>query len=123
MDRLREFVPILERILGFLEKLETAHSKISGLEERFDNLEIAFEDLRTTVTREPPKELYSTHEFAKIVERKPFTVREWCRLGRIRGQKAMCGRGETSEWRVPHEELIRYRNEGLLPMPQLAAWR
>jgi len=61
------------------------------------------------------KEWYSTAEVAKLLGKAEFTVREWCRLGRVRAQKKKCGRGIASEWIVSHEELARIRNEGLLP--------
>ena len=114
MDRLGELVPS-ERLLAFLEKLETVYSKIVNLEVRFGEMERAFADLRTVVTKQPAKELYSVEDFARIIKRSRYTVREWCRLGRLRAGKTLCGRGGVPEWRITHEELIRYQNEGLLP--------
>lgn len=61
------------------------------------------------------KEYYSTGEVAKILGRAEFTVREWCRNGRIWANKRECGRGRTKEWMISHPELQRVRNEGLLP--------
>jgi len=46
-----------------------------------------------------------------------FTVREWCRQGRVEAGKRPCGRGRSREWTVSHKELTRLRNEGLLPLP------
>jgi ABC-type proline/glycine betaine transport system substrate-binding protein len=63
------------------------------------------------------KEWYSTAEVAKLLDKAEFTVREWCRLGRVRAEKKKCGRGVASEWIISHEELTRVRNEGLLPEP------
>ena len=62
------------------------------------------------------KDLYSTAEVAEIVGKAEFTVREWCRLGRVRASKRACGRGKFQEWIVSHEELTRLRNEGILPL-------
>ncbi len=61
------------------------------------------------------KDWYSTAEVAKLLGKAEFTVREWCRLGRVHAQKKKCGRGVASEWIISHEELTRIRNEGLLP--------
>lgn len=72
--------------------------------------------LLTLVNQEPPKEYYSTTEVAEILDRAEFTVREWCRLGRIWAEKRQCGRGTSKEWMISHEELQRIRNEGLLPL-------
>jgi hypothetical protein len=59
---------------------------------------------------------YSTDEFARLVGRAEYTVREWCRLGRIKANKRVCGRGNSPEWSIPHDELERYRAEGLRPL-------
>jgi hypothetical protein len=71
--------------------------------------------LAALVEQRTVKDWYSTAEMAAILGRAEFTVREWCRLGRVRAEKKKCGRGPASEWIVSHEELTRVRNEGLLP--------
>jgi hypothetical protein len=62
------------------------------------------------------KDWYSTDEVAAILGKAPFTVRQWCRLGRVRAKKRPCGRGLSAEWMIAHEELQRIQNEGLLPL-------
>lgn len=68
------------------------------------------------VDRPRNKEWYSTHEVAEILAKRPYTVRNWCRMGRVRAEKIESGRGVDGEWRISHEELTRIRNEGLLPL-------
>ena len=75
--------------------------------------------LAALVEQRSVKEWYSTAEVAAVLRRAEFTVREWCRLGRVRAEKKKCGRGPSSEWIVSHAELTRVRNEGLLPDPRL----
>ena len=81
--------------------------------EKIENLLAALVEQRAT------KEWYTTAEVAKALDRAEFTVREWCRLGRVRAEKKKAGRGPSSEWIMSHAELTRVRNEGLLPDPQL----
>jgi hypothetical protein len=84
-----------------------------------DELLVRLEKIETLlaalVEQRTVKEWYSTAEVAAILGRAEFTVREWCRLGRVRAEKKKCGRGPASEWIVSHAELTRVRNEGLLP--------
>jgi hypothetical protein len=75
--------------------------------------------LSTLVEQRTVKEWYSTAEVAKLLGRAEFTVREWCRLGRVRAEKKKSGRGPASEWMISHGELTRVRNEGLLPDSRL----
>lgn len=81
--------------------------------ERLDRLEAAIAQL---LDRETAKEWYSTAELAKVLGKAEFTVREWCRLGRIHAEKRNSGRGAFPAWVVSHGELLRYRREGLLPL-------
>lgn len=62
------------------------------------------------------KEWYTTKEAAGLLEKRPYTVREWCRHGRIHAEKAQAGRGLDDEWRISHDEIQRIRNSGLLPV-------
>ena len=73
--------------------------------------------LAALVEQRTVKNWYSTGEVAAILGRAEFTVREWCRLGRVRAEKKKSGRGPASEWIISHVELTRIRNEGLLPDP------
>ena len=75
--------------------------------------------LASLVEQRTIKEWYSTAEVATLLGRAEFTVREWCRLGRVYAQKKKAGRGPASEWIVSHAELTRVRNEGLLPDARL----
>lgn len=62
------------------------------------------------------KDWYTTDELACLVGKAEFTVREWCRKGRIRAEKRNSGRGAFPAWVVSHQELQRYQREGLLPV-------
>jgi hypothetical protein len=68
------------------------------------------------VERQCVREFYGTEEFAKAVGKAEFTVREWCRHGRIRAEKRLSGRGAFPAWVISHTELLRFRKEGLLPL-------
>lgn len=71
--------------------------------------------IQSIASQQPAKEWYSTDEVARILGRAPFTVREWCRNGRVRASKRDCGRGSAKEWIIDQQELRRIQNEGLLP--------
>jgi hypothetical protein len=62
------------------------------------------------------KDWYTTDEVARIARKAEFTVREWCRLGRMRAEKRNSGRGAFPAWVISHQELLRYQREGLLPL-------
>ena len=71
--------------------------------------------LTSLAEREQVRDFYSVEEFSKILGKAEFTCREWCRLGRIRARKKNSGRGKHPAWAICHDELLRYRREGLLP--------
>lgn len=81
--------------------------------ERLDRIETLLRDLMTQRT---VKDWYTVAEAAGILRKAEFTVREWCRLGRVYASKRACGRGLSQEWIIANEELTRIRNEGLLPL-------
>jgi hypothetical protein len=86
------------------------------IDERLDKIEGL---LSVLVERQTVKDYYSTDEFARIVGKAEFTVREWARLGRINAKKRKSGRGAFAAWVISHQELQRYQREGLLaPAPQ-----
>ena len=98
-----------ENVLAQLDEV------LVDLSERMDTLEALF---RTLVAQKTVKESYTTQEAAKILEKRPYTVREWCRNRRVNAYKPGCGRGAEEEWRITHDELVRIQNEGLLPPPE-----
>jgi hypothetical protein len=86
---------------------------LHDLIERLDRMEAA---LHVLVERQKVKDWYGTEEVAKIVGKAEFTVREWCRLGRIQAEKRRSGRGAFAAWVISHTELMRVQREGLLPV-------
>lgn len=83
------------------------------LEERLEQIESM---LATLINRQAIREWYTIEEFACLVGKAPFTVREWARLGRIHAKKRKSGRGAHAEWVISHEEYERYQRDGLLPL-------
>jgi len=74
--------------------------------------------LNLLVQQKMIKEWYTTVELATILGKAEFTVREWCRLGRIHAEKRNSGRGPHAAWVVSHDEIQRYQREGLLPLSE-----
>ncbi|QDU80731.1 hypothetical protein Pla110_24640 [Polystyrenella longa] len=105
----------------------------SWFDSRFEKLLNRFSTLETVLTTMEQKvlatnavpevscarEYYSVSEFATEVERGEYTVREWCRLARIHAEKCESGRGDAKSWKIPVDELQRYRDHGLLPLRYL----
>jgi hypothetical protein len=84
------------------------------IEERLIRIE---EMLAVLVVRQKVQDWYTTAEAAQLLGKAEFTVREWARLGRIRANKRLSGRGAHPSWVIGHEEILRYQKEGLLPLP------
>ena len=82
------------------------------LEQRLEKIE---ELLLALVERQTVRDWYTTEQVAQLVGKAEFTVREWCRLGRLKAEKRMSGRGAYPAWVISHAEVLRYQREGLLP--------
>lgn len=99
-----------------LRTLDAVCRKLDAIEARLGSLEARLDTMAAqSRVQATDKEFYTTAEVAVLLDRRPYTVREWCRLRRIHAVKCQYGRGEDDEWRVSHAELQRIRNEGLLP--------
>jgi hypothetical protein len=86
--------------------------QLNQILERLGNMEVT---LAALLQQRTVKDWYTTDEVAKIVGKAEFTVREWCRNGRLHAEKRISGRGAFSAWVISHQELLRYQREGLLP--------
>lgn len=72
--------------------------------------------LADLVHRQQIRDWYTTEQFAQLMGKAEFTIREYCRLGRLRAEKRASGRGTHSQWVISHAELLRFQREGLLPL-------
>jgi hypothetical protein len=91
--------------------------QLDAVEQRLERIEAALQQL---VEQRTTREWYTTAELAQLLDKAEFTIREWCRLGRVRADKRRCGRGRSQEWIISHAELERIRNEGLLPQETIS---
>ena len=80
--------------------------------QRLERIETAVTAL---VQQRQIQDWYDTATAAEILEKSAYSVREWCRLGRVCAEKRSCGRGTSKEWMISHAELMRIKSEGLLP--------
>lgn len=83
------------------------------IDEKLDRIEAM---LAVLVEGQQVREWYSTLEFARRVGKAEFTIREYCRQGRLRAEKRQSGRGRHLSWVISQAELDRYRRHGLLPV-------
>jgi excisionase family DNA binding protein len=83
------------------------------IEEHLEKIEAM---LTILVDRQAVRDWYTTEQAAELVGKAEFTVREWCRNGRIKAEKRGSGRGAHPAWVVGHDELLRYQRDGLLPI-------
>ena len=96
--------------------MESELAESSNLVEIAERLRAIEVMLQTLVREKTVKEWYSTAEVAALVGKAEYTVREWCRRGRVRASKKDYNRGAHPEWLVGHAELQRLRGAGLLPI-------
>ncbi len=89
-------------------------------EERDERIIRMEQMLSVLIERQLAKDFYQIEEFAKLVDKRPFTVREWARLGRIHAEKRHSGRGAHPAWVISHAELLRYQRNGLLAQTRSA---
>jgi hypothetical protein len=82
------------------------------LEQRLEKIESL---LVVLVERQQVREWYTTAEFGAATGKAEFTIREYCRLGRLNAEKRQSGRGSHAQWVLSHSELERFRRNGLLP--------
>lgn len=94
----RPMPDLVDELLGRLRRIETSLDQL--------------------MRQHTVKEWYTTDEVATIVDKAPFTVREWCRHGRVKAAKRACGRGKSREWIISRDELMRLQTDGLLAEPE-----
>ncbi len=85
---------------------------IGQLSEMRSMLHIIMEKLDRPATT---RAFYTVEEAARLLSRTPYTVREWCRQGRINAVKRTERRGGATLWSIAAAEIERFKNEGLLP--------
>lgn len=86
-----------------------------GLLAKMTDMQSMLDRIFDAVTRPSlDRACYTVEAVAKKVGRKPYTVREWCREGRINATKRTERRGGAELWSISSEELSRLDNLGLL---------
>ncbi|MEM7559610.1 MAG: hypothetical protein AAF394_10845 [Planctomycetota bacterium] len=86
---------------------------LESILDRLERIEMHLEQLLQVKTTQ---EWYDTKSVGEILGRSAYSVREWCRLGRVNAEKRQCGRGSAKEWMISNDELQRIKAEGLLPL-------
>lgn len=85
---------------------------MSDHQDQLDRIESLLRFMADTQQR---KDWYSCEEFSRLVSLAPFTIRKYCRDGRLAAQKRGIRRGQADEWVLSHAEYLRFERDGLLP--------
>ncbi|GAB5515223.1 MAG: hypothetical protein Rhob2KO_29480 [Rhodopirellula baltica] len=97
-------------VLDSSEETPTMNSEIALQLHRIET------KLSQLIDQRAVQEWYDTKSVAEILGRSAYSVREWCRLGRVNAEKRACGRGTAKEWMISNIEFERIRSKGLLPL-------
>ena len=102
-----------------MEVLDELKQTLALSREDFTALkEVVAGALDAELNTKPQQAFYSTAEAAALLDKRTYTVREWCRLLRIHASKRPTGRGDSLAWEISQEEIQRIREHGLLPIPE-----
>jgi hypothetical protein len=102
-------------VLEMPDRLAQMGEAILSLTQKIDRIDAWIQAAeKSTIQASNAKDFFSVEEAAREVGKAEFTVRKWCREGRINAEKRECGRGVYGEWIISRGEIIRYKNEGLL---------
>jgi len=86
--------------------------RLDAIERKLDRILYELGQARADSTRTH----FTVEEAARALGKTTFTVREWCRLGRMNATKRAEKRGGAEMWNISAQEIDRVRNEGLLPV-------
>ncbi len=90
---------------------------VSGFEARITEMHTMLVQIHGMLAQpKETREWYPVEEVAAMLGKNTYTVREWCRLGRINATKRTERRGGTELWNISAAEIARYKDEGLLPL-------
>ena len=94
------------------------------IDEHFQKMEAL---LAVLAERPQIRDWYTTEQFAHLIGRAEFTVREMCRHGRIRAEKMLSGRGAYPQWAISHAGILAipkrracYPDRNNMPRPMTA---
>lgn len=97
--------------------MSTATPTTPTVEDRLAHIEsLLGQLLQLASSQQAPKDWYTTTEVATILGRAQYTVREWCREGRVPAQQRRARRGNGLEWIISHEQLELLKAEKLRPV-------
>lgn len=103
---------------GYEQRLGTIEAHQMTAAARLDDIRsLLMQLIEQRQSQRPEKAWFTPVEVAEMVGKRPYTVREWCRLRRIDARKRPGGRGDADEWEISAIEVDRYLNHGLLPIP------
>lgn len=94
------------------------HAWKARMEEKLDLVVNEVRSLKAYAAQPQKQDWYTTAEVAQMFQLTENTIRDWCRDGRVNADKKRSGRGRHPSWVISHEEIERYRKEGLLPIPK-----
>ena len=90
---------------------------VSGFEARITEMHTMLVQIHGMLAQpKETREWYSVEEVAALLSKSAYSVREWCRFGRINATKRSERRGGAELWSISAGEIARYKDEGLLPL-------
>ena len=87
-------------------------AKLDSLIQRVDDLAAMISQMHPPASAVSGRTWYNVAEAAEQMGKAVFTVREWCRLGRLAADRRS-GSGKGQGWMIAATEIERYRNDGL----------